>query len=74
MIVTDFFKLAVGLARTEGEATLQRVAAKAAAMSQPGACSCSAYSRTHKAGAGNCPALDSINKGAADRAMASGAW
>lgn len=70
----NYFQIAVGLARTEGEATLQRVAAKAAAMSQPGACSCSAYSRTHKAGVGDCPALDSINKGAADRAMASGAW
>lgn len=70
----NYFQIAVGLAHAEGEATLRRVASKVAAMSQPGACSCSAYSRTHKAGAGDCPALDSINKGAADRAMASGAW
>ena len=72
--MTDFFRIAVGLARAEGDSTLKRIASKAAAMAYPTVCSCSAYRLTHRAGEGECPALDSINKRAADRAMASGAW
>lgn len=56
----DYFKLAVGLARAEGEAVLKRVAEKAAAMQQPGVCACSAIPALHKPGAGNCPATESI--------------
>ncbi len=74
MRTIDYFRLAADLARAEGEATLTRVAAKATAMRMPEACSCSAYRWTHKPGVGECSALNSINKRAADRAMTSGAW
>jgi hypothetical protein len=54
--VTDFFQLAVGLARTEGEATLQRVAAKATVMRDKKLCGCSAYGFPHRPGSSLCPA------------------
>lgn len=54
--MTDFFKLAVGLARAEGKATLQRVAAKATVMRDPCLCGCTAYGFPHRPGSGKCPA------------------
>lgn len=52
----DYFKLAVGLARAEGKATLQRVATKASVMRDPGLCGCTAYGFPHRPGSGKCPA------------------
>lgn len=52
----DYFKLATGLARAEGKATLQRVAAKATVMRDPCLCGCTAYKWPHRPGSGKCPA------------------
>lgn len=53
----DYFKLAVGLARAEGEATMKRVAAKASAIQRKDTCACSAYTFPHRPGSGECPGL-----------------
>lgn len=55
-VTTDYFKLASDLARAEGEATLQRVAAKATVMRDKTLCGCTAYRFPHRPGSGKCPA------------------
>jgi hypothetical protein len=56
LVTTDYFKLATGLARAEGKATLQRVAAKATVMRDKKLCGCTAYEFPHRPGSGLCPA------------------
>lgn len=56
-VTTDYFKLAAGLARAEGEATLKRVAEKATTMRLPNVCGCSAYTFPHRKGSGKCPGV-----------------
>ena len=58
--MTDYFKLAVGLARAEGQATMQKIAAKTIALQQIASgraetCGCSAYRFPHRPGSGRCP-------------------
>ena len=86
----DYFKLAVGLARAEGEATLMRVATKATTMRLPNVCGCSSYNFPHRKGSGQCPGVPAnystdprpaweaeerrIFDAAEARAINSGAW
>ena len=57
----DYFRVAVALAREEGEATLQRVAAKATAMQRKDTCACSAYRFPHRPGSGACPGIEPVS-------------
>lgn len=56
LVTTDYFKLASNLARAEGKATIQRVAAKATVMRDKKLCGCSVYGFPHRPGSGLCPA------------------
>jgi len=56
----DYFAVATGLARAEGQMTMARIAAKAIALKTQRnradvTCCCSAHHLPHRAGTGACP-------------------